>query len=167
MPHIVPKKWMCPWNFCTLRMVGSDLDHVKNVAWDNSSYCLWYRTSACIPNRLSSQAQSQASHLQPLLVSCCLLSKTKVFGWKVWKYDGAKELHGYSSNEKRAWECVHWEIRQYIIHVNQKPTSALSSSTPVLGLEVHLNFKVAFSTFWFNPYDVKPSGARHKPCNLT
>jgi len=29
------------------------------------------------------------------------------------------------------------------------------------------NFKVAFSTFWFNPYDVNPSGARHKPRNLT
>ena len=28
-------------------------------------------------------------------------------------------------------------------------------------------FKVAFLTFWFNPYDVEPSGARHKPRNLT
>jgi len=26
-----------------------------------------------------------------------------------------------------------------------------------------LIFKVAFSTFWCNPYDVKPSGARQKP----
>jgi len=60
---------------------------------------------------------------------------------------------------------------------NFQPTATLGSQPALRGIYrgnrsdngglYTLNFYVAFSNFWFNPYDVKPSGARHKPCNLT